>query len=75
MVVFIIGGVTYQENRELQVLARKQGFEAIIGSNTILNSDKYTQIMFRYTAQLEKLMNNKREPIEDENERLLKKLA
>lgn len=40
VVVFIIGGVTYQENRELQLMAQKQGFEAIIGSTSIINSDR-----------------------------------
>ena len=39
LIIFIIGGVTYQENRELQDMATKQGFDAIIGSNTILNSE------------------------------------
>ncbi len=40
VVVFIVGGVTYQENRELQLMAQKQGFDAVIGSNVILNSEK-----------------------------------
>lgn len=38
--VFVIGGVTYQEVRELNQAGKREGFEAIIGSNLIINSEK-----------------------------------
>lgn len=40
VVVFVIGGVTYQEDRELQAAARRDGFEVVVGSNIIINSEK-----------------------------------
>ena len=40
IVVFVIGGVTYQENRELQAAAQLSNFEIIVGSNIIINSEK-----------------------------------
>jgi Sec1 family len=40
VVVFMIGGITYQENRELQILGERDGFQAICGSNLIINSEK-----------------------------------
>lgn len=40
VVVFMIGGITYQENRELQILGERDGFQAISGSNLIINSEK-----------------------------------
>jgi tRNA-dihydrouridine synthase len=68
VIVFINGGITYQENRELQLMAQKQNFDIIVGSNAIINSEKFTQI-------LSKTMSTKKETHEDENEKLIKKMA
>ena len=68
VVVFIVGGVTYQENRELQLAGVKNNFECIVGSNTILNSSKFI-------AQLEKLHTSKKDSHEDESDKLIKKMA
>lgn len=38
IVVFIVGGATYLESRELQVYSQKSGCSIILGSNFILNS-------------------------------------
>lgn len=40
VVVFIVGGITYQENRELHLAGKRDGFEIIVGSNLIINSEK-----------------------------------
>ena len=40
VLVFIIGGVTYQEDRELQASAKNNNFEVIVGSNLVINSEK-----------------------------------
>lgn len=40
VVVFVIGGVTYQEDRELQASANNNNFEVIVGSNIVINSEK-----------------------------------
>lgn len=40
VLVFVIGGITYQENRELQLAGSREGFQAIAGSNIIINSEK-----------------------------------
>ena len=44
VMVFVIGGITYQENRELQLAGKREGFDAITGSNLIINSEKYDTI-------------------------------
>lgn len=38
IIVFIVGGATYQESRELQVFGRNNGCSILLGSNFILNS-------------------------------------
>lgn len=40
VLVFVIGGVTYQEDRELQAAGQRSGFEVIVGSNLVINSEK-----------------------------------
>lgn len=40
VIVFILGGATYQELRALQRNAAKGNYEYILGSNIVLNSEK-----------------------------------
>lgn len=40
VLIFVIGGVTYQEDRELQASAERNNFQVIVGSNIAINSEK-----------------------------------
>lgn len=66
VLVFVVGGITYQENRELQLEAQKNNFNIVVGSNTLLSSQKFID-------QLEKLTSDTGAGLEDEQDRLINK--
>lgn len=69
VLVFIVGGVTYQEGRELHKAGLKGGFDVIVGANNLLNSEEFLNQLRKSNAP------KKDPPLADESDGLLKKLA
>lgn len=69
VLVYVIGGVTYQEGRELYKAGLKGGYEVIVGSNNLLNSEGFLN-QLRKSPVL-----RKDAPPAEESDGLLKKLA
>lgn len=43
IVVFIIGGITYEESRAVQLFNKEQGTNVILGGTSILNFDSFVE--------------------------------
>jgi ribosomal protein L10 len=47
VVLFVVGGITFQEVSILQNMYREKGIHLIVGSNTICNRDSLMQHIFK----------------------------
>lgn len=52
MIVFVVGGTTYAEAFAVaQMNHSNQGLRIILGSNTILNSERYAYLLLYYAIE------------------------